>query len=72
MKQLDTSIKQYNLRNWKETTKRLCTWIDINKILGNMNLRAKKRLGSRLRINKMHGVVMLVSMNELNNSALQT
>ena len=41
-KQLDTSMKQYNLRNWRVTTKWIDVRININKLRVRMILRSKK------------------------------
>ena len=43
-KKINTSTKQYNMRNWKSSSKRLWAKININKVWVCMILMEKKRL----------------------------
>ena len=70
-KQLDPSMNQYNMSNFKATTKRLRARIKTNKLRVRMIFRAKKILQEYLKIKKSCRNVMLVSMNVANNSELQ-
>ena len=65
------STKQCNLSNWKSTTKQIFLQIKMKKPQVCMILRENKRLLAHLKINKRHGMVMLLSMNAVNNYALQ-
>ena len=70
-KQLDTLTDQYNMKNWKATTKLICVQININKILVRMISRVNKRLRSHPKRKKSRGIVMFISMNAVNNYSLQ-
>ena len=62
-KQLDTPTKQFNLWNWKATTKHLRAWIKIKKLQVRMILRVKKILQAHKKIKKRHGMIMFVYTN---------
>ena len=71
MKQLGTSMKQYNMMNQKAKTEQNFAQTKINKFRVHMILRAKKRKQENLKRNKMHGMAMFVSMYVVKNYALQ-
>ena len=58
--------------NCKSKNKLLREQIEINKFRVCMILRARKIPRAHLKINKGHGMVMFVSINAVENYALQT
>ena len=60
---MDTSTKQYSMRNCKATMKRQRVWIKMKKNSSAYDIKVRERTSSTYEKKKRHGMVMFVYMN---------